>query len=73
MVTPTNHVIAWAGFTLRGGPGAVEVFATSSCQLLVKTEKILPSECGAPGTVPYGKSGPGYSIAFIKRLDAGLR
>ena len=27
----------------------------------------------APGTVPYGKSGPGYFITLIKSLDEGLR
>ena len=26
-----------------------------------------------PGTVQRGKSGPGYFITFIKRLDEGLR
>ena len=32
----------------------------------------LPSERRASGTVPYGKSGSGYCIMFIKRLDEGL-
>ena len=35
-------------------------------------KKILPFERGAPGTVPYVKSVPGYCITFIKRLDEGL-
>ena len=35
-------------------------------------KKVLPWESGAPGTVPYGKSGPGYYIAFTKRLLEGL-
>ena len=35
--------------------------------------KVLPSERGAPGTVPYGKSGPGHWITFIERLDQNLR
>ena len=26
MVTPTNHVIAMAGFTLREDPGTLEIF-----------------------------------------------
>ena len=39
-----NHVIARAGFTLRG----------------------------ARGTLPYSKSGPGYCITFMKRLDEDL-
>ena len=34
---------------------------------------VLPSELGGPGTLPYGKSGPGDRITFIKRLDEGLR
>ena len=35
--TPTNHVIARAGFTLRGAPRTLEIFATSSSQIQVKT------------------------------------
>ena len=31
------------------------------------------SERWAPGPVPYGKSGPGYCITFIKKLDENLR
>ena len=26
MITPTNHVIDRAGFTLRGAPGTLEIF-----------------------------------------------
>ena len=36
-------------------------------------KKVSPSESGAPGTMPYGKSAPGYCIMFIKRLHEGLR
>ena len=35
-------------------------------------KKVLPSERGALGTVPYGKSGPGYCVTLIKRLHEGL-
>ena len=35
-------------------------------------KKVFPSERGTPGTVTYGKSGPGYCITFIKILDEGL-
>ena len=35
-------------------------------------KKVFPIEPGAAGSVPYGKSGPGYCISFIKRLDDGL-
>ena len=74
MVTLTSHVIDRGGFTLRGAPGTLEVFAKSSCLIQVKTTKtVLPSESGAPGTVPYGKSAPDYCITFIKRLHEGLR
>ena len=38
-----------------------------------RPKKVLPTERGAPGTVPCGKSGPGYCITFIQRLDEGLR
>ena len=31
-----------------------------------RPKKVLPSEHGASGTVPYGESGPGYCIMFIK-------
>ena len=30
--------------------------------------KVLPSEHGAPGTLLYGKSGPGFCITFIKKV-----
>ena len=77
MVRPTNHVIARAGFTLREVPDTLGSFAISSCQIYLKTEKtlkLLRSERGAPAeTVPYGKSGTGYYITFIKRLDECLR
>ena len=33
MVELTNHVIARAGFTLHGAPGALKIFATSFCQI----------------------------------------
>ena len=54
MVTPTNHVIARAGFTLRRALGTLEIFATSFCQILVKTIKSLTIRAWGPlaGTVP---------------------
>ena len=33
IVTLTNHVIDEAGFTLRGAPDTLEIFAKSSCQI----------------------------------------
>ena len=35
-------------------------------------QKVLHSERGALGSIPFGKSGPGYCITFIKRLDERL-
>ena len=52
------------------GPWQFEIFAIFSCQIQVKTKKVL-SERGAPGTVPCVESVPGYCITFIKRLDEG--
>ena len=74
MVTLNNHVIAQAGFLLRGALGTVVIFATFFCQIYVKTKAISPFERGARGIVPhYGKSGPSYCITFLKRFDKGLR
>ena len=66
MVTPTYHVIAWS-------PGHFEDFCNIFPPNVGKDQKIYPSDRRAPGTVPYGKSGPGYCITFINRLDEGLR
>ena len=49
------------GFTW-GGPQALWGFATSSHQIYVKTKKVLPFDCGVPGTVPYAK--PALVIAL---------
>ena len=35
-------------------------------------QKQILHERGAPGTVPYVKSVPGYCITFIKRLHEGM-
>ena len=73
MIALTNPIIALAGFTLYKVFGTLEIFAISFCQIIVKPKKVLPFERGTPGTVLYGKSGPGYCITFIKILDGGLR
>ena len=60
MVPFTYHVIARAGYTLRGDPGTVEIFAACFCQTYVQTKnKVLPSELRASDTVPYGEFRPG--------------
>ena len=76
MVTPINHAIVRAGFTLREALGTSKIFATNYCQIYVKTEKMSHHQSAGPlaGTVPYyGKSGPSFCITFIKRLDKGPR
>ena len=39
---------------------------------ILRPKKVLPSECRALGTMPYGESGTGYCITFMKGLDEGL-
>ena len=64
MVTPINHVIA-------RGPWYLGNFRNILPNIGEDQKKALPSELGAPGTVPYGKSGP--IVTFIKIFDVGLR
>ena len=66
--------IARTGFTFSWGPGTLGDFRYIFLLNIGETKKkILPSERGAPGIVPYAKSLAGYCIMFIKRLDEGLR
>ena len=55
-----------------GDPGTSRIFATFFRQIQVKTKKSFPLQAQAPGTVPYGKYGPGYCITLIQTLDEGL-
>ena len=72
MVTPTNNVIP-AGFILCGDPVTWGIIATPFLPSIVEDEKkVLPFDRGAPGTVPYGKSGLGYCIMFLKKLNEDL-
>ena len=78
MVTPTNHVIVRARFTLYGASGAgiraVWDFRNIFHPNTGKDQKnVLRSERGAPLTVPYAKSDAGYCITFIQRLDEDLK
>ena len=65
----TNHVTARAG-SYCAEPQALWGFSQHlPAKYSLRPNKVLPSERGSPGTEPYGKSGPGYCITFIKRLD----
>ena len=76
MVTLTNLVFARTKFILRGALGTLEIFGTFFCQIIGEDQKKLPHLSARPsaGFMPYyGKFGPDYCIAFIKRLDEGLK
>ena len=75
MVTSTSHVIARAGFTLRGALGTLEISNIFLSNIGKDQKKSHHASAGPLAvTVPYyGKSYPGYCITFIKRLDVGLR
>ena len=74
MATPTNHVISGWIYIARS-PWHFGDFRNIFLPSVDEDQtKISSSERGAPGTVTYnGKSGLSYCIAFIKRLDEGLR
>ena len=55
------------------GPLALWRFRNVFQPNIGEDQKKSPSEREAPGTRPYGKSGPAYCITFIKRFDDGLR
>ena len=55
------------------GPWYLEDYRNILLPNVGEDQKNLTSDRGAPGTVPYDKSGPGNCITFIKRLDEGLR
>ena len=66
MVTLTNYVIARVGSTTRE-PLSIWKFCDTFLLNIGKGQnKVLPSKHGAPGTLPRGKSGPGYCITSIK-------
>ena len=71
IVTPSNHVIARAGFSLSWVPGTLGFLQYFPTKYRSTPKKVL-LEREVPGTVPYLKSVPGYCITFIKRLDEGL-
>ena len=74
MVTPTDHVIACAGFTSRGALGTLVIFANLSDKYRTPKKSHLLRAGHRAGTVPYyGKSSPSCHITFIKSLDEGVR
>ena len=73
MVTFTNHAIARAGSTLLESWQFGDFYDIFLPNIGKGQNKVLPFEHGALGIPPYGKSGPGFCITFIKKLDKGLR
>ena len=61
MATPMNYVIARRPWHFRD---FLNIFLPNAGE----AKKVVPSERGAPGTVPYGKSGPGNCITFMKKV-----
>ena len=73
MVTLTDHVIAQAGSTCSSPWQFGDCYDIFLPNIAKGQKKFLPSVHGAPGTLPHGKSGPGFCITFIEKLDKGLR
>ena len=71
MITPTNHVIVRAGFTLSGTL-ALWDFRNIFLPNIDEDQKNSYMSGGGPGTGPSVKSIPGYCITVIKRLHGGL-
>ena len=69
MVTPTSHVVPKPNFHCVGLLTLKKFSNIFLPNIGEDQKKVLPSERGAPRTLPYGKSGPGYFVTFIKRLD----
>ena len=72
MVTLTNHVIAQAKSTLHEPLIFGDFYDIFLCNIGKIKKNVLPSEHEASGTLPHGKSGPGFWITFIKKLNEGL-
>ena len=71
LVMPTNHVLPEPDLHIVG-PLAVWDFCNIFLPNASEDQNSLIHERGAPGTVPYVKSVPGYCITFIQRLQEGL-
>ena len=69
MVTPTSHAVPEPNFHCEGRLALAKFSDIFLPNIGEDQKKVLPSERGAARTLPYGKSGPGYYITFIKRLD----
>ena len=67
MITPTNHVIARARFTLRGALALSEFLLYLSAKLGEDQKKVLLSGAG-PLALWHDKSGSGDCITFVKKV-----
>ena len=69
-----QHVIVRDRFALRGAPWYFGDFCNIFQPNIGEDQiNVLRSERVVHGTVPYGKSGPGFCIIVIKKLDEGLK
>ena len=73
MVTRTNHVIALTGFTLQGGPWHLGNFCYMFLPNNGEDKKSPIIRAQGSWHCAKGKSGPGYCITLIKKLDEGVR
>ena len=66
MATVSNHVIARAGFTLRGSPWHFADFRSRFLPNIGEnSKKFFLFERWAPGPVPYGESGPVIALRSL--------
>ena len=73
MVTLINHVVARAGSKLREPLEIWRFLRHLSALYRQRPKKVLATERGALGTLPYGKYGVGFCITLIKKLDKNLK
>ena len=71
MATPTNHMLFLGRIYIARGPWYFGDCRNIFLPNVGKDQKrVLPSELWAPGTVPYGKSGPG-PVADLENFGGG--
>ena len=67
MVTPAAMLLAGPDLHCAGPLALWEYSLHLPGMYRRKPKNVLPSARGASGTVPYGKSGPGYCIVYVHK------